>query len=113
MARQTGLGSSRCLALEEQRMRREAIMMSNTLVAAGSLSYPILGIVDGIIRVKKTAAELCTTLKGEVDAGSFDRMEIIDSNGDKFRVHDVKILGGIGPFWGYNIFLNRLVSVEV
>lgn len=43
----------------------------------------------------------------------FDDLLIIDSQGSGYRVRGADKLHGVGPFWGYNIFLNQRLRVQL
>ena len=43
----------------------------------------------------------------------FDDLLLIDSRGAGYRVHGASKLHSVGPFWGYNIFLNQKLRVRL
>ncbi len=40
-------------------------------------------------------------------------MLIVEASGKAYKVTSAKKLHGVGPFWGYNIFLNQKIKVEL
>jgi hypothetical protein len=80
---------------------------------ATDISYPALYFAQGLatVAVDKDGLTICNT--AGLKRGCYDRMLVVDSNGIGRRVKGARKLHGVGPFWGYNIFLNRRIRVEL
>jgi hypothetical protein len=53
----------------------------------------------------------CTT--AALRYGYFKKFWLVDSNHHRFKIKSAKKLHGVGRFWGYDIFLNRKIRVEL
>jgi hypothetical protein len=40
-------------------------------------------------------------------------MTVVDSNGTGIKIKDAHKLHGVGLFWGYKLFLNQRIRVEL
>jgi hypothetical protein len=80
---------------------------------ASDLSYPIICIHKGIMFTVSSWDSLTTTTSVALRKGLFRDLEIIDSMGRCVIVRNAKFLSGIRFFWGYNIFFNRRIRVEL
>lgn len=40
-------------------------------------------------------------------------MLVLEESGKAYKVKGAKKLHSVGPFWGYNIFLNQMIKVEL
>ena len=79
-----------------------------------NLKFPILCFEhDFYPRIKQDWDSLTTTTKAGLKNGLFDNLLMVDSQGMGIRVKNAKKLYGVGPFWGYNIFLNQRIKVEL
>jgi hypothetical protein len=56
---------------------------------------------------------LTTTTAAALRGGLFDMLKIIDSAGREFFVKAARKLHGVGPFWGFSIFLNQRIRVAL
>jgi hypothetical protein len=45
--------------------------------------------------------------------GWFENLSVVDSKGIKLSIAGAKKLRGVGFLWGYNIFLNQRIKVEL
>lgn len=75
--------------------------------------FPIICFDRDSLRVRKDWDSLVTTTTAGVKNRMFDNILIVDANGTAVRVKSARKLHGVGPFWGYNIFLNRRIRVEL
>src|SRR5690606_14591101 len=82
-------------------------------VNAEQLAVPILCIRGDTIFTCRTINELTTTTASALRGGLFTGLRLIDSNGLEATIDSVKKLGGVGPFWGFNIFLNQRIRVAL
>ena len=78
-----------------------------------SLEYPVLCFSQNLVRVKNSLEDLTTCSKTALRNGYFSNLEVVDSRGHIVRVHGARKLSGVGMFWGYNIFLNQRIKVEL
>lgn len=70
---------------------------------------------DGDVAAEETPHGLTICRKTDLKAGQsgrFARSTIIDSNGLAWRMDGAEKLHGVGPLWGYNLFLNQTVRVR-
>lgn len=77
------------------------------------LSYPVLVRYRSICVGMKDRDSLTRTTSAGVKNGIYEKYYIIDSALVEYRVTAVNVLGGVGPFFGFNLFLNRNVRVEL
>lgn len=95
-------------AVVRPRRRRE-----NPVNALSSLAFPVLRFVRGMVFPARSLDDARTCTKTALTKGFFRRQLILDSEGRTVLVRDARKLHGVGPFWGYNIFLNQRVLVEL
>ena len=77
------------------------------------LRFPVLCFSQNLALVTQTEEDLTTCSKVGLRNGYFDNLLLVDSSGRGVRVKGAKKLHGIGPFWGYNMFLNQTIKVEL
>jgi len=77
-----------------------------------ALEFPVLLFHPEYGMVVKDWDTLTTTTKVALTNKVFDNLLIVDSSGKAFRVNGARKLHGIGPFGGFNIFLNQKIRVE-
>src|SRR5213595_1296808 len=75
------------------------------------LEYPALVLTQRWIRVYPDAEALSAAWKRAVDRGRFKDALLVDSRGRARPVRRAKILGHIGPFFGFDVYLNRHVRI--
>jgi hypothetical protein len=51
--------------------------------------------------------------KTALKKGFFSDQILVDASGRTFGVQSAKKVHGVGPFWGYNLFLNQRIKVEL
>lgn len=78
-----------------------------------NVTYPVLCFWKNFIRIEPDERSLTTTTKAGLKNGMFIGLTIIDSDGNGFVVRNAIKICGIGFFWGYNIFLNQKIKVEL
>jgi hypothetical protein len=77
------------------------------------LRYPVLCFSQHLARVSQTADALTTCSKLALRKGGYyDNLLVVDSAGVGLRIKGAEKVRGVGPFWGYNIFLNQRVKVR-
>jgi hypothetical protein len=65
------------------------------------------------LRIRQDWDSLTITTRAGLKNGLFDHLLIVDSQGCVLSVKNAKKLYGVGRFWGYNIFLNQRIKVEL
>ena len=76
------------------------------------LDFPALGTLSsGTLIVLPTAAHLTLNTAVGLREGFYVGFRVVDSNGRWFRVRSATKIGGVGRFWGYNLFLNQRIRV--
>lgn len=78
-----------------------------------NLNFPIICFNKYTFNIINSLDQLTLTTKAGLKNGLFENLIIIDSNGLKYRVKEAKKLYGVGPLWGYNIFLNQKIKVTL
>ncbi len=76
-----------------------------------AIKFPVLCFAHNIVRVKQNADDLTTCTKVALRNKFFDNMLLVEMGGKGYKVKKAKKLCGVGPFWGYNIFLNQKIKV--
>lgn len=79
-----------------------------------NLEFPALVFSkDGTMGVANTAAQLETCTRVALKNGYYRGLNIVDSAGREFTVSDAKKVGTVGPFFGFNVFLNQRIRVHL
>lgn len=77
------------------------------------LRYPVLCFSQNLADIVRSAHELTTCSKLALRKGGYyENLLVVDSAGVGLRIKGAEKLHGVGPFWGYNIFLNRRIKVR-
>ncbi len=80
---------------------------------AEQLAFPVLGIFKDTTASYRTFDSLTVTTSAALRGGFFNGLRIIDSNGVEAVVRSATRLGGVGLFWGFNVFLNQRIRVAL
>jgi hypothetical protein len=88
-------------------------MGDNDALDLAATTFPILSLTKRAALVSRNADELPTCGKGGLRNGWFNSLLLVDSNGQGWVVNGARKLHGVGPFWGYNIFLNQRIKVDL
>lgn len=75
--------------------------------------YPVLAFSQGLVDSESSEEALTTCSSIALKHGYYRGMIIIDSAGRCFFVENATKLHGVGPFRGYNIFLNQTIRVAL
>ncbi len=76
--------------------------------------FPVLTFSrPNVIEVAKDADRLTRCNRLGFKNGYYNNLDIIDSNGNSFGVSRAHKVGTVGLFWGYNIFLEQNLRVEL
>jgi hypothetical protein len=79
-----------------------------------AIKFPILSFSQGLVDVEHDLESLTTCNKRALRRGGYySKLWLVDSGQHKFNVKSAKKLHGVGLFWGYNIFLNQRIRVEL
>jgi len=78
-----------------------------------SLQFPCLCIHKGTMFTVASHESLVTTTAAALRGGLFEKLKIIDSTGREFLVKTARKLHGVGPFRGFNIFLDQRIRVAL
>jgi hypothetical protein len=75
--------------------------------------YPVLCFSQGLVTVEPSEEDLTTCSRIALKHGYYSNMVIVDCTGRRFSVENATKLHGVGPFSGYNIFLNQTIRVAL
>lgn len=89
------------------------MMEGEILVTVDAISFPIVCCSQGLALVMDTIDELTTCNKMALNNGYFDSMSIVDSTSMEYKIRGARKLRGVGPFGGYNLFLNQRIEVAL
>lgn len=82
-------------------------------MTVSDLQYPVVCFWHHLFRIEKTPETLTTTTKAGIKNRMFDNVLVVGSNGHAIRIKSARKLHGVGSFWGYNLFLNQRVKVDL
>lgn len=88
-------------------------MMSTEVLNPDSATFPTLSLSKGVALVSRSPAELTTCRIAGLRRGWFSDLLLVDSSGRGWKIGGARKLHGVGPLWGYNIFLNQKIRVEL
>ena len=77
------------------------------------LRYPVLEFSKGMIFAARSVEELEQCTKPALRSGFFKDLLLIDSGGRSLKIAGARKLRGVGPFFGFNIFLNQKIQVAL
>ena len=78
-----------------------------------ALNFPVICFERGFVSIRRDWDKLTTTTTAGLRNGMYRDLLVVDSSGRSLRVKDARRVQGIGPFWGFNIFLNQRIRVEL
>ena len=76
-----------------------------------NLKFPALLLTKSAVRVYPDPEALTAAWKKAVDRKRFDDALLVDSAGRARKVRTVRVLGNIGPFFGFDLYGNRSVRM--
>ena len=82
-------------------------------MTVNAIKFPVLRFSQNLVGVERTEDDLTTCTKVALKKGFFDEMLVVEESGKSYKVKGAKKLHGVGPFGGYNIFLNQMIKVEL
>jgi hypothetical protein len=77
------------------------------------MKFPVICFQNIFLDLVWDIDSLTTATKSGLKGNWFSNLLIVDSNLCAFKVKSAKKLHGVGLFWGYNIFLNQRIKVEL
>ncbi|MES2930361.1 MAG: hypothetical protein V4665_01070 [Patescibacteria group bacterium] len=76
-----------------------------------SFEYPIICFGKEVIAFFRNDSDLTVcTKKGKL---YFENAKIVDSKGDSFSIIAIHKVGTVGPFFGFDIFLNQRIKIKL
>ncbi len=82
-------------------------------VKTDSLRYPVLEFSKGMVFPARSVEDLEQCTKRALRNGFFKDLLLIDSGGKSLKITGAKKLRGVGPFFGFNVFLNQRIQVAL
>ncbi len=80
---------------------------------AKNLKYPLLWFSQDLVDVAQAEEGIIVCTRAALHSDFFDNLLLVDANGYAIRIIGAKKLHGVGFLWGYNIFLNQKIRVEL
>ena len=77
------------------------------------LEFPIVAFSKNSFHIARNENEILICTKIALKNNFYKGMIIVDSTGTSYNIVNAKKIKGVGPFWGYNIFLNQKIKVEL
>jgi hypothetical protein len=77
------------------------------------VKFPVIALKSSVIYFGREKDDIVTCTKTALNKGFYKGLKIIDSDGVLFTIKDAKKVETVGPLWGYNIFLNQKLRVEL
>ncbi|NQZ78475.1 MAG: hypothetical protein HRT61_20545 [Ekhidna sp.] len=78
------------------------------------LSYPVASISNNwILSFHRSDNDLLIGTKRMLKKEYFDRLKVIDSNGQLYIVEKTQKTGYSGKFWGFDIFLDQKFKIDL
>lgn len=88
--------------------------MENTVLDLSTVRFPVIIFSNNRLMYfgrKKDDIETCS--KTALKNGFYNGLRIIDADGIGYMITGAGKVGPVGPLWGYNIFLNQKLRVEL
>lgn len=76
------------------------------------IRFPVITISKGTIGIFHDVSKLTLCSAFALKRGHFNGLKIFDSALQCFTVKSAKKLNNVGPFWGFDLFLNQWIRVE-
>lgn len=83
------------------------------MVVIEPLKFPVLRFGRGMVFPAIDQAQLTECTKTALQKGFFSGLILVDSDGKAWKIKTARKLHGIGPFLGFNVFLNQKIRVEL
>ena len=79
-----------------------------------SVKLPFLALSKpAVIEVVNKLDDILICSKGALKNGFYTNLELIDSDGYLYKVQNATKVGSVGKFWGYDLFLDQTIKVEL
>ncbi len=76
-------------------------------------AFPVLCDFRGELFTVASWESLTTTTAAALRGGLFQNLRLVDSLGKEYLVNGARKVRGVGPFWGFNVFLNQRIEVAL
>ena len=86
---------------------------ASALKSVERLSFPVLFWDKNGLYYARSGRHLTTCSKLALRKGFYRGLHVLDSNGVMMKVRDAEKIRGIGPFRGYNLFLEQQIAVKL
>jgi len=80
---------------------------------AAELELPALFIKKPVYRILRRHCELCESTAYALKSEQFTDARLVDARGRVHRIRGARKVRGIGPFRGWNLFLNQRIEVDL
>jgi hypothetical protein len=77
------------------------------------LHYPVLEFSKGMVFPARSVEELEQCSSPALRSGFFNNLMLIDSDGKTLKIVGARKLRSVGPFFGFNIFMNQRIKVAL
>jgi len=88
-------------------------MMITEVLNLASVVFPTVSFSKGVALVSRRSTDLATCRMAGLRRGWFNDLQLVDSSGKGWQVDGARKLHGVGPLWGYNIFLNQQIKIDL
>lgn len=78
-----------------------------------SLKFPVLCLRKDSALAELDINALTTTTKAALSGGLYEDLRIVDSDGVEALVVSARKLHGLGVFFGYNLFFNQRIRIDI
>ncbi len=80
---------------------------------SGSFKFPLIAFSSSVVHVARNARDLLICSKKALKDGFYKDLKIVDSCSMIYYIENASKLKPHGFFYGYNIFLNQKIEVEL
>ena len=77
------------------------------------INFPVITFDRFAFNIVHDSDQLTRTTSAGLANALFKDLQIVDSSGNLYLVKSAAKVKGIGPFWGYNIFLNQNIRIKL
>ena len=83
-------------------------------MTTSDFKYPVASVDKyGNVYISIDENTLTTINNASLKAHNWTDSYIVDCDGIAAKIEDMRFISGIGSFWGYSIFFDRLIRVEI
>lgn len=88
--------------------------MDTSILDFSEVAFPIVALsVNTGLSFHRNTDDILHCSKYSLKKGAYNDLRIIDSNGKLYRVIKAEKIGTVGSFWGYDIFLDQALCVQL